>query len=75
VLKLVRSRLNDSDKYKKIGSITSRFRCSVRLVFDGSSVLALFYLAQQRDMGEWNMFRFASMRPDEIVGSVKLSAP
>ncbi len=69
----------DSDKYKK--NWVYYFGHSgvpVRLVFDGSKCIgsALLSGAQQRDMGEWNMFRFASMRPDEIAsGKAKLSDP
>jgi hypothetical protein len=69
----------DSEKYKK--NWVYYFGHSgvpVRLVFDGSKCIgsALLSGAQQRDMGEWNMFRFASMRPDEIAsGQVKLSDP
>lgn len=69
----------DSDKYKK--NWVYYFGHSgvpVRLVFDGSKCIGSTLLsgAQQRDMGEWNIFRFASMRPDEIAsGQVKLSDP
>ncbi len=69
----------DSDKYKK--NWVYYFGHSgvpVRLVFDGSKCIgsALLSGAQQLEMGEWNIFRFASMRPDEIAsGRAKLSDP
>ncbi len=69
----------DSENYKK--NWVYYFGHSgipVRLVFDDSKCIgsALLSGAQQRDMRDWNMFRFASMRPDEIAsGQVKLSYP
>lgn len=69
----------DSDKYKK--NWVYYFGHSgvpVRLVFDGSKCIgsALLSGAQQHDMFDWNIFRFSSMRPDEIAsGGAKLSDP